>query len=60
LKIQCGWVKDKFGISWQVVPSVLGRLLDDKDAAKAQRVWNAMMQMHKLDIEKLQPAAAND
>jgi predicted 3-demethylubiquinone-9 3-methyltransferase (glyoxalase superfamily) len=54
---QCGWVTDKFGLSWQVVPTVLGRLMADKDAKKAQRVMQAMLQMKKLDIAKLEAAA---
>ena len=53
---QCGWLKDKFGLSWQIVPTILGRLLRDKDAAKAARVMNAMLQMKKLDIRQLQHA----
>jgi predicted 3-demethylubiquinone-9 3-methyltransferase (glyoxalase superfamily) len=50
-------VKDKYGLSWQVVPSILPKLLADKDRAKAARVMNAMMQMTKLNIEALQDAA---
>jgi predicted 3-demethylubiquinone-9 3-methyltransferase (glyoxalase superfamily) len=53
---QCGWLKDKFGLSWQVVPSILGELLGDKDPEKAGRVMQAMLQMTKLDIAKLQEA----
>ena len=56
-KSQCGWLKDKYGLSWQVVPTVLLELLQDKDAAKSQRVMHAMLQMTKLDIKKLQAAA---
>jgi predicted 3-demethylubiquinone-9 3-methyltransferase (glyoxalase superfamily) len=52
-KQRCGWLKDKFGLSWQVVPSVLGKLLQDTDAAKRTRVMTAMLQMDKLDIEQL-------
>jgi predicted 3-demethylubiquinone-9 3-methyltransferase (glyoxalase superfamily) len=55
-KSQCGWLKDKFGLSWQVVPSALIKMLQDKDAAKSARVMSAMMQMNKLDIAKLQQA----
>ena len=55
-KDQCGWLKDKFGVSWQVVPTVLGKLLGDKDPKKANRVMQAMMQMKKLDIKGLQQA----
>jgi predicted 3-demethylubiquinone-9 3-methyltransferase (glyoxalase superfamily) len=52
-KSQCGWLKDKFGLSWQVVPSALVEMLQDKDAAKSARVMAAMMQMNKIDIETL-------
>lgn len=55
-KDQCGWLKDKYGISWQIVPTVLGELLGDKDPAKAQRVMQAMLQMTKIDINKLKLA----
>ncbi|MHB0955446.1 MAG: VOC family protein [Pirellulaceae bacterium] len=58
-EIQCGWLKDKFGVSWQVVPAVLSTLLGDPDAAKTQRVMGALMQMVKLDIEQLQRAYAD-
>jgi predicted 3-demethylubiquinone-9 3-methyltransferase (glyoxalase superfamily) len=54
----CGWLKDRFGLSWQIVPPILGELLGDPDAAKSQRVLQAMLQMVKLDIEKLKDAAA--
>lgn len=54
---QCGWLKDKFGVSWQVVPYLLTELLQQPDAAKAQRVTQAMLQMRKLDIETLARAA---
>ena len=53
---QCGWLKDKFGVSWQIVPSALGRLLGDKDPDKAQRVLQALMKMSKLDIKTLEEA----
>jgi predicted 3-demethylubiquinone-9 3-methyltransferase (glyoxalase superfamily) len=53
---QCGWLKDKFGLSWQIIPSALGRLLGDEDRAKAGRVMQAMLQMRKIDIAKLQQA----
>ena len=55
-KSQCGWLKDKYGLSWQIVPSILGKLLADRDPAKAKRVMEAMLQMHKLDIAKLKQA----
>ncbi len=54
---QCGWCKDKFGVSWQIVPKQLGELLSDPDKEKAGRVMKAMLQMHKLDVAKLQEAA---
>ena len=53
---QCGWLKDKFGLSWQIVPVVLSQLLQDPDAEKAQRVMHAMLQMKKIDIPTLQQA----
>ena len=56
-EVQCGWVKDKFGLSWQVVPTVLGQLLSEPDRAKAQRVMKAMLGMKKLDIRALKEAA---
>ena len=55
-KQRCGWLKDKFGVSWQIVPTVLGQLLQDKDAEKSKRVMNAMLQMDKLDIAGLKRA----
>ncbi|HMD99844.1 MAG TPA: VOC family protein [Terriglobia bacterium] len=55
-KSQCGWLKDKFGVSWQIVPTVLLEMLQDKDAGKSKRVMRAMLQMHKLDIQALQQA----
>lgn len=53
---QCGWLKDKYGISWQIVPSILGDLLSSGDAAKTRRVMQAILQMRKLDIEALKKA----
>ena len=53
---RCGWLDDKFGLTWQIIPTTLGRLLQDKDAAKANRVMKAMMQMDKIDIARLQQA----
>jgi predicted 3-demethylubiquinone-9 3-methyltransferase (glyoxalase superfamily) len=54
---QCGWLKDKFGLSWQVVPTTLSKLLADPDKKKAQRVMQAMLQMKKIDIAALERAA---
>lgn len=56
---QCGWLKDKFGVSWQIIPSILGRYLSSQDREKAGRVMNAMLQMKKIDIEKLEQAYQN-
>jgi predicted 3-demethylubiquinone-9 3-methyltransferase (glyoxalase superfamily) len=53
---RCGWLKDKYGLSWQVIPSVLGPMLSDKDPVKAKRVLNAMLQMNKIDIAALRHA----
>jgi predicted 3-demethylubiquinone-9 3-methyltransferase (glyoxalase superfamily) len=55
---QCGWLKDKFGLSWQIIPNALTRYLSDKDAAKANRVMQAMLKMQKIDIAALDKAAA--
>jgi predicted 3-demethylubiquinone-9 3-methyltransferase (glyoxalase superfamily) len=55
-KDRCGWLKDKYGLSWQIIPSILGKLLQDKDAAKSSRVMKAMLQMDKIDIARLQRA----
>jgi predicted 3-demethylubiquinone-9 3-methyltransferase (glyoxalase superfamily) len=57
-EVQCGWLKDKFGLSWQVVPRVLPELLGNANAEKADRVMKAMLQMKKFDIAALQKAAA--
>jgi len=54
----CGWLKDRYGLSWQIVPRALPRLLGDPDQAKAQRAMAAMLQMRKLDIAALEAAAA--
>jgi predicted 3-demethylubiquinone-9 3-methyltransferase (glyoxalase superfamily) len=54
----CGWVKDRFGVSWQVFPSRLLELLQDPDAEKAQRVMGAMLEMRKIDLAGLERAAA--
>jgi len=58
--VQCGWLKDKFGLSWQIVPNALIELLSDPDPKKSQRVMAAMMQMVKIDIAKLREASARD
>jgi predicted 3-demethylubiquinone-9 3-methyltransferase (glyoxalase superfamily) len=55
-KSRCGWLKDKYGLSWQVVPTVLVEMLQDKDAEKSKRVMQAMLQMDKLDINTLKQA----
>ena len=53
---RCGWLKDKYGVSWQIVPTVLGDMLQDKDAARSKRVMEAMLKMDKLDIDGLKKA----
>jgi predicted 3-demethylubiquinone-9 3-methyltransferase (glyoxalase superfamily) len=53
---QCGWLKDKYGLSWQIVPNTLGQMLSDPDPAKSGRCMNAMLQMSKLDVAKLRAA----
>jgi len=55
-QVQCGWLKDKFGLSWQIVPTVLGELMKSNDSARTSRVMAALMKMVKLDIEGLQRA----
>lgn len=55
----CGWLKDKFGLSWQIIPSVLGEMLGDKDADRAKRVMEAMLKMGKINISQLQDAYDN-
>ena len=57
-KGQCGWLKDKYGVSWQIVPTVLGEMLQDKVTKKSERVMKALLQMKKLDIRKLKQAYA--
>jgi predicted 3-demethylubiquinone-9 3-methyltransferase (glyoxalase superfamily) len=52
----CGWLKDKYGLSWQIVPSILPKMLKDSDIQKSQRVMKAMLQMRKLDIKILEKA----
>jgi predicted 3-demethylubiquinone-9 3-methyltransferase (glyoxalase superfamily) len=58
-EVQCGWLKDKFGLSWQIVPTILSKLLEDKDKEKAKRVMQAMLKMKKIDVEGLKRAYAN-
>ncbi len=55
-KGQCGWLKDKFGLSWQIVPTALAEILQDEDPAKTERVMSALLQMQKLDINALRQA----
>ncbi|TMQ69694.1 MAG: VOC family protein [Candidatus Eisenbacteria bacterium] len=55
---QCGWLKDRYGLSWQIVPAALPELLQDKDPEKSRRVMEAMLQMKKIDIERLEEAHA--
>jgi predicted 3-demethylubiquinone-9 3-methyltransferase (glyoxalase superfamily) len=55
-EVQCGWLQDKFGVSWQIVPKVLMELMQDKDPAKSQQVFKAMLQMTKIDIDGLKRA----
>jgi predicted 3-demethylubiquinone-9 3-methyltransferase (glyoxalase superfamily) len=55
-KGRCGWLKDKYGLSWQIIPSVLGELMQDKDAKKSEKVRQAMLQMDKIDIKALKQA----
>jgi predicted 3-demethylubiquinone-9 3-methyltransferase (glyoxalase superfamily) len=58
-KSRCGWLKDKYGLSWQIIPSALGRLMGDKDPRKAKSVMEAMLTMDKIDIQRLQQAYDN-
>lgn len=53
---QCGWLKDRFGLSWQIIPTALGRMLGDPDPARSKRVMEAMLQMEKIDIARLEQA----
>ncbi len=55
-KDRCGWLQDKYGLSWQIIPTVLGEMLGDKDPEKSKRVMMAMLQMDKIDIKKLKQA----
>ena len=58
-QVQCGWLRDRFGVSWQIVPRILGELLCDPDETRAQRVMMAMLQMKKIDIGLLRQAHNN-
>ena len=55
-EVECGWLTDKYGLSWQIIPVVFGKMMGDKDPAKVKRTMQAMMQMKKMDIQKLQEA----
>jgi len=55
-EVACGWLKDKFGLSWQVVPTVVAKMIQDKDPAKSNRVMQAILQMKKLDLKRLKKA----
>jgi predicted 3-demethylubiquinone-9 3-methyltransferase (glyoxalase superfamily) len=57
-KVECGWVKDKFGLSWQIVPAIFEKMITDKDSAKAARALQAIWKMKKLEIEKIKKAYA--
>ena len=59
-EVQCGWLKDKYGLSWQIVPAIMGELMSSKDAARSQRVMQALLGMVKLDIAKLKQAYRGD
>jgi predicted 3-demethylubiquinone-9 3-methyltransferase (glyoxalase superfamily) len=58
-KDRCGWLQDKYGLSWQIIPTALGRLMNDPDPAKSSRVMKAMLQMDKIDVSKLEQAYEN-
>jgi predicted 3-demethylubiquinone-9 3-methyltransferase (glyoxalase superfamily) len=58
-EVECGWLTDKYGLSWQIVPTVLVEMLQDKDAERSQRVMKAMLQMKKIDIARLEEAYHN-
>jgi predicted 3-demethylubiquinone-9 3-methyltransferase (glyoxalase superfamily) len=58
-KDRCGWLQDKYGLSWQIIPSALGRLMSDPDPAKSSRVMKAMLQMDKIELRKLEQAYEN-
>lgn len=56
--VQCGWLKDKYGLSWQIVPNILGEMLQDKDAKRSERVMKGLLQMKKIDIQTLKQTYA--
>ena len=58
--VQCGWLTDKYGVSWQITPTVLGEMLQDQDPEKAERAMQAMLQMKKIDIKSLEQAYAQE
>jgi predicted 3-demethylubiquinone-9 3-methyltransferase (glyoxalase superfamily) len=55
-EVQCGWLKDKYGLSWQIVPTILGKYMNDKDPVKSKRVFDAMLKMVKIDVKKIEDA----
>jgi predicted 3-demethylubiquinone-9 3-methyltransferase (glyoxalase superfamily) len=55
-KDRCGWLQDKYGLSWQIIPNALGQMLNDKDPIKSKKVMNAMLQMTKINIDQLKQA----
>lgn len=57
---RCGWLTDRYGLSWQIIPSLLGELLQDQDAARAQRAMEAMLKMDKIDLDLLRKAGAGE
>jgi predicted 3-demethylubiquinone-9 3-methyltransferase (glyoxalase superfamily) len=59
-EVECGWLTDRFGLSWQITPKVFGKMMQDKDPAKTRRVMQAMMQMKKMDISKLEQAYSGE
>lgn len=59
-KSHCGWLKDKYGLSWQIIPTALGKLMGDPDPAKANRVMKAMLKMNKIDIQALERASQQE
>ena len=56
--LRCGWITDRFGLTWQIIPSILGKLISDKDPANAERAWEAMIKMGMIDVKALQRAHA--